>query len=142
MKLSGHKTEAIYRRYAIVSDSDLREGTKKIAADSTAPSVRVTCGVAHPRYLPLSSQKVYVAGNASTNTIESFWSLVKRGISGVHHCVSDKYLQDYLNAYAFRWNHRNDDASMFHLILRRLPASRPTPTVAKPIERLPQNPFV
>lgn len=32
MKLSGHKTEAIYKRYAIVSKSDLREGTKKIAA--------------------------------------------------------------------------------------------------------------
>jgi hypothetical protein len=36
MKLSGHKTEAIYRRYAIVSESDLREGTKKIAANMKA----------------------------------------------------------------------------------------------------------
>lgn len=36
MKLSGHKTEAIYRRYAIVSESDLREGTKKIAAKMKA----------------------------------------------------------------------------------------------------------
>jgi integrase len=36
MKLSGHKTEAIYKRYAIVSESDLREGTKKIAAKMKA----------------------------------------------------------------------------------------------------------
>ena len=38
MKLSGHKTEAIYLRYAIVSKSDLREGTKKMAAKMKADS--------------------------------------------------------------------------------------------------------
>ena len=37
MKLTGHKTEAVYRRYAIVADSDLREaGTKLAAALGTA----------------------------------------------------------------------------------------------------------
>ena len=32
MKLSGHRTESIYRRYAIVSESDLAEGVRKVAA--------------------------------------------------------------------------------------------------------------
>ena len=32
MKLSGHKTESIYRRYAIVSESDLAEAVAKVAA--------------------------------------------------------------------------------------------------------------
>ena len=32
MKLTGHKTEAVYRRYAIVSKSDLAEGVQKLAA--------------------------------------------------------------------------------------------------------------
>ncbi len=32
MKLTGHKTEAVYRRYAIVSETDLREGGQKLAA--------------------------------------------------------------------------------------------------------------
>ncbi len=32
MKLTGHKTEAVYRRYAIVAESDLREGVEKLAA--------------------------------------------------------------------------------------------------------------
>ena len=34
------------------------------------------------------SARIYVSGNVHTNTIEGFWSLVKRGISGTHHSVS------------------------------------------------------
>jgi hypothetical protein len=30
MKITGHKTESVYRRYAIVSDADLREATEKL----------------------------------------------------------------------------------------------------------------
>jgi len=66
------------------------------------------------------ASKVYVMGDAHTNTIEGFWSLVKRGIDGVHHAVSAKYLQDYINSYSFRWNHRNDETPMFLQILSRL----------------------
>ena len=39
------------------------------------------------------SAKQYVAGRAHTNNIEGFWSNTKRGIDGVHHSVSPKYLQ-------------------------------------------------
>ncbi|MCA1727162.1 MAG: IS1595 family transposase, partial [Actinobacteria bacterium] len=45
-------------------------------------------------------QRVYVSGNVHTNTIEGFWSLVKRGIAGVYHGVSTKHLQSYLDEYA------------------------------------------
>ena len=41
-------------------------------------------------------QSIYVSGDAHTNTIEGFWSLVKRGISGVYHNVSAKHLQSYI----------------------------------------------
>jgi transposase-like protein len=64
--------------------------------------------------------KVYVSGDVHTNTIEGFWSLLKRGISGVYHAVSEKYLQSYLNEYCFRYNHRNDDRSMFVTILEQV----------------------
>ena len=53
--------------------------------------------------------KVYVSGDAHTNTLEGFWSLVKRGISGVNHTVSGKYLQTYVDEYAFRYNRRGQD---------------------------------
>jgi len=64
--------------------------------------------------------KIYVRGNIHTQTIDGFWSLVKRGIDGVHHKVGATYLQDYINAYSFRWNHRNDERPMFLQILSRL----------------------
>jgi transposase len=69
------------------------------------------------------ADKVYVNGRVHTNTIESFWSLTKRGISGVYHAVSPKYLQSYLNEYAFRHNHRKDESPMFVLMLNRILAS-------------------
>jgi transposase-like protein len=43
------------------------------------------------------SSKVYVQGDIHTNSVEGFWSLIKRGIGGVYHQVSQKYLQSYLN---------------------------------------------
>ena len=53
-------------------------------------------GYAHKRVR--HSAKVYVIGDAHTNTIEGFWSLVKRGIGGVYHNVSAKYLQPTLTS--------------------------------------------
>jgi hypothetical protein len=52
------------------------------------------------------SANIYVSGDAHVNTIEGFWSLTKNGIRGVYHNVSAKYLQMYLNEYAFRYNRR------------------------------------
>ncbi len=66
------------------------------------------------------SAKEYVRGHIHTNSIEGFWSLVKRGIAGVYHSVSEKYLQSYINEYGFRYNHRKDEKSMFKTILERI----------------------
>jgi transposase len=65
------------------------------------------------------SAKVYVQGDVHTNTIEGFWSLVKRGIGGVYHSVSQKYLQSYLDEYAFRYNHRSAGNLIFPLIVAK-----------------------
>jgi transposase-like protein len=48
----------------------------------------------------------YVRGNASTNTVESFFALLKRGIHGTFHHVSPKHLHRYTDEFAFRWNSR------------------------------------
>ena len=66
------------------------------------------------------SSKVYVAGDIHTNTIEGFWSLVKRGITGVNHWVSPKYLQSYVNEYAFRYNRHGQEEPMFEAFLAQV----------------------
>src|SRR5258708_5191948 len=63
---------------------------------------------------------VYVVGDIHTNTIEGFWSLVKRGIGGVYHAVSKKYLQSYLDEYSFRYNRRDRGNLIFTSILERV----------------------
>jgi len=67
----------------------------------------------------------YARGINHVNTVEGFWSLVKRGINGVYHAVSPKYLQTYLNEYQFRYNHRKSETPMFSLILNRVIALAP-----------------
>jgi transposase len=66
------------------------------------------------------TQKVYVMGDIHTNTIEGFWSLIKRGIGGVYHSVSAKYLQTYLDEYAFRYNRRDSNEPMFVSLLEQV----------------------
>ena len=49
---------------------------------------------------------IYVDGNVHTNTIENFWSVLKRGLYGIYHQVSDKHLERYLDEFSARFNAR------------------------------------
>lgn len=50
----------------------------------------------------------YVCGAVHTNTIKGFWSIVEFGIIGTFHKVSKKYLQLYVNEFAFRYDNREN----------------------------------
>ena len=89
---------------------------------------RMEHGYTHRRINHAS--KVYVIGDVHTNTIEGFWSLVKRGIGGVYHQVSKKYLQSYLDEYSWRYNRRDQGNLLFTLLLRRV-AELAAPLVAE-----------
>ena len=54
----------------------------------------------------------YVVGAVHTNTIEGFWSILKRGIVGSFHKVSHKYLPLYVAEFQFRYNNR-ENADIF-----------------------------
>ena len=56
---------------------------------------------------------IYVDGWTHTQTAEGFFSLLKNALRGVHHGVSDKWLQGYLNEYVWRYNHRHQPWAMF-----------------------------
>jgi len=55
-----------------------------------------------------------------TNTIEGFWSQLKRTIKGTHIHVDAKYLQIYADEVAFRYMHRDRQAEMFDTILNHV----------------------
>jgi hypothetical protein len=49
----------------------------------------------------------YVRGDAHTNTVEGFFSILKRGINGTFHHVSEAHLHRYLAEFDFRYNNRS-----------------------------------
>jgi transposase-like protein len=99
----------------------------------------MTAGYHHRRIN--HSANVYVLGDIHTNTVEGLWSLIKRGIGGVYHSVSHKYLQTYLNEYTFRYNRRFDVQPMFTSFLQQIEKQEVTEkqkaTVSEP-ESIPE----
>ena len=58
-----------------------------------------------------------------TNTIEGFWSHLKRGIKSTHTSVSKQHLQRYVDEFSFRFNNRDEPAEMFSRLLKQISAS-------------------
>jgi transposase len=67
------------------------------------------------------SKKIYVMGkDIHTNSVEGFWSQLKRSIDGTYHHVTPQHLQEYADEYSFRYSHRNDEQSMFKTMLNQV----------------------
>ncbi len=64
---------------------------------------------------------VYVsAGDIHTNSVEGFWSQLKRSIDGTYHHVTTQHLQGYVDEYSFRYSHRKDERPMFLSMLEQV----------------------
>jgi hypothetical protein len=63
-----------------------------------------------PRHRPTEtvnhSAREYVRGDAHTNTVEGYFSILKRGITGTYHHVSQQHLKRYLAEFDFRYSNR------------------------------------
>jgi len=71
------------------------------------------------------SKKEYVRGEASTNTVEGYFSLLKRGLTGTYHHVSAHHLHRYLDEFNFRYNARSvNDAIRNHGAIRATEGKR------------------
>lgn len=84
--------------------------------------------------------KIYVVGDVHTNTVESAFSLFKRGIMGAFHKISLKHLQRYLSEFEFRFNNRKA-ADLFGMTVRRLALAGNLP-YAKLVEENAFTPFI
>ena len=72
----------------------------------------------YEHYVINHSSSQYVNGKIYTNTIEGFWSLLKRGFLGTYHFVSKKHLQIYVDEFVFRYNTKgmNEYCRFVHLM--------------------------
>ena len=78
----------------------------------------------------------YVRGDAYTNTVEGYFSILKRGIVGVYHHVSEEHLKRYLAEFDFRYNERIalgiDDVERTERAIRGIVGKRLTYRTAHP----------
>lgn len=76
------------------------------------------------------SAKEYARGDVTTNSAESSFALLKRGLIGTFHSVSEAHLQRYVTEFDFRWNHRSklgvSDVARTGAILRGIEGKRLT----------------
>jgi hypothetical protein len=76
------------------------------------------------------SEQEYVRGDAHTNTVEGFFSILKRGLYGTYQHVSEAHLYRYLNEFDYRYNNRErlgvDDKTRAGLAVRNAKGRRLT----------------
>ena len=66
------------------------------------------------RYVDKDNKEIH------TQTIEGFWSQLKRGIVGTYRHVSPKYLQNYCDEFSFRYSFRNEGHEIYSILLARV----------------------
>lgn len=76
-------------------------------------------------HIKIKHSKIYFYEGLNTNSIESFWAIVKRGIVGQYHQVSDKYLPNYIDEFCFKHNNKKFDDMFKTLFLTRCYISKP-----------------
>ena len=111
-KLKGKNLRSFVRRHVQTEESTL-------ITDEYKGYIGMSKLVDH---MKINHSEMYVDGIIHTNTIESFWSLLKRGVIGQFHHVSKKHLQRYVDEFCYRYNLRkqNQELSFTQTINRAL----------------------
>lgn len=128
-----------------VIESTDRKTLGKFVTETVSADVSLVATDEHPGYqhsFALPHESVdhrageYVRGVVHTQNLDSFWSLLKRGVIGTFHNVSKQYLPLYLNEFSWRHNNRGNEQSFPRALgrmLRRRPCNPrdgdPRPTI-------------
>lgn len=86
-----------------------------LMTDSTKTLYNAAKG--YERHMVDHSRLEYSRGTVHVNTVESFWSHLKRSVKGTHKSVSTQHLQGYLDAFAFHWSNSRSDTQRFSVLL-------------------------
>lgn len=94
------------------------QGTR-ISSDEHG-AYRILCKLGYDHQTVNHSADEWARGDVHVNTLESFWSILKRSIKGTHVHVSPKHLSKYLGEFEFRYNLRKSPEQMFVRLLASL----------------------
>jgi transposase-like protein len=111
-----NKADTIYQ---VIADNVSKDAQAIMTDENPAYNFKLTQfkDVRHGRIR--HKDKIYVRGDVHTNTVESAFSLFKRGLNGAFHKVSLKHLQRYLEEFAYRFNNRKAP-DLFGMTVARL----------------------
>ncbi|MGD0506426.1 MAG: IS1595 family transposase [Terriglobales bacterium] len=126
--------------YQVIAENVAKDAQGIMTDESTIYNFQTTQFHKVPHERIRHRDKIYVRGDVHTNTVESAFSLFKRGLTGAFHKVSLKHLQRYLNEFSFRFNNRKA-ADLFGMTVRRMALAGNLP-YAKLVEENAFTPFV
>jgi transposase-like protein len=90
-------------------DAHVNKLSSVLMTDEERSYIRIGKGFAGGHQTIMHRRKEYARGFVTTNSAESFFALLKRGLHGTFHSVSPKHLGKYLGEFQFRYNTRHDD---------------------------------
>ena len=71
-------------------------------------------------HVVIDHKEMYSYRGLNSNSIESFWAIIERGIMGQYHSVSPHKLPNYVAEFVYKYNNRKDNEAMFHELLSQL----------------------
>lgn len=103
-----------------IIESNLRPDVEFVMTDDSSEAKGALRRTGHAAKHRIINHSIgsYVDGMIHTNTIESAFSLLKRGVIGSFHRLSIKHLQKYLNEFSYRFNRRNDPHAFIETVRR------------------------
>lgn len=70
-------------------------------------------------HVKIDHKELYSYKGLNSNSIESFWAIIERGIMGQYHSVSPQKLPNYIAEFVYKYNNRKDNEFMFHELLSK-----------------------
>ena len=90
-----------------------------VSSDEWMP-YRILRKLGYDHHMVDHASKEYARGDVHVNTLEAFWSMLKRSIRGTHIHVSPHHLPKYLGEFEYRYNRRKRPGTMFAELLASL----------------------